>query len=118
MAEQTELRAQLESEQARLERDLEALAGEARSSEGRETSSYATHVADEGTETFDEEREQALARHIEGALAQVRRALHKLELGTYGQCDSCGRQIDAERLQALPQATTCLACRRQAEGTR
>jgi len=49
-----------------------------------------------------------------GQLAQVAgdidRALEKLEEGTYGTCDDCGRSIAPERLEALPWATRCVSC--------
>lgn len=37
-------------------------------------------------------------------------ALTKIETGSYGRCDGCGKDIPVARLQAVPTATTCLAC--------
>jgi len=42
-------------------------------------------------------------------------ALERLEAGTYGICESCGRPIDIERLEALPQARLCIDCARERE---
>jgi len=40
----------------------------------------------------------------------VERALQKMENGTYGKCEVCGADISVERLQAFPEATTCIKC--------
>lgn len=37
-------------------------------------------------------------------------ALTRIETGSYGRCQGCGNDIPVARLQALPTATTCLAC--------
>jgi len=43
-------------------------------------------------------------------LAQVNRALAKIEQGTYGLCSQCGQPIDERRLQALPYSDRCISC--------
>ena len=50
--------------------------------------------------------------HLE--LSQVLDALARLEAGTYGLCQTCGRQIPYERLSVMPEARECQACSRQA----
>ena len=40
----------------------------------------------------------------------IDRALVKIETGSYGRCERCGMDIPVARLQAVPAATTCLAC--------
>ena len=52
-----------------------------------------------------------LEKRIKDSLAVVDHALRKFEEGTYGLCDVCGKQIDPDRLEALPQATLCLNCK-------
>lgn len=50
---------------------------------------------------------------LDGARREVEaldRAAERLAAGTYGRCARCGRDIAAERLEALPAATTCIAC--------
>jgi DnaK suppressor protein len=47
---------------------------------------------------------------LQATLADVNRALAKLEAGTYGSCDSCGGDILPERLEILPWAVVCVAC--------
>ncbi|MGH9291213.1 MAG: TraR/DksA family transcriptional regulator [Acidimicrobiales bacterium] len=43
--------------------------------------------------------------------AEIDRALSKLAEGTYGSCDACGADIDPDRLEALPWAVLCVACK-------
>lgn len=45
--------------------------------------------------------------------AAIRAALERIDAGSYGQCARCGRVIGDARLQALPSATTCVACARE-----
>ena len=52
----------------------------------------------------------AFAQHD---LEDTRTALRRLAAGTYGTCETCGREIDAERLLAMPTATQCINCRRK-----
>lgn len=47
-------------------------------------------------------------------LQQVQRALARLGAGHYGECEVCGFGIEGARLEALPHATTCSSCARQA----
>ena len=63
----------------------------------------------EGTSQAIERIEQVdVARRLEEKLADVERALQKLEEGTYGTCDVCGDPISPERLEAIPWATRCV----------
>ncbi len=47
---------------------------------------------------------------------QLRAALARIEAGTYGACDRCSGPIAPERLEALPEITTCIACARSIDG--
>ncbi|RJG20487.1 TraR/DksA family transcriptional regulator [Massilia cavernae] len=48
-------------------------------------------------------------------MGSVRRALAKLEDGSYGECEECGNPIGFSRLQARPEARLCIACQTRAE---
>jgi DnaK suppressor protein len=48
------------------------------------------------------------ARTLDAKLRDVERALEKLDAGTYGTCDVCGRPIAPERLEAIPWAVLCV----------
>lgn len=41
---------------------------------------------------------------------QVKKALAAIKIGRYGVCEICGNPIDRARLQAYPEATTCIEC--------
>jgi DnaK suppressor protein len=48
-------------------------------------------------------------------IAKVQEALGRIEDGTFGTCESCGRSISAARLRARPVTTLCIDCKREAE---
>jgi DnaK suppressor protein len=48
------------------------------------------------------------ARNLDAKLADVERALEKLDLGTYGTCETCGGPIGDERLETIPWAVRCV----------
>lgn len=56
------------------------------------------------------ERKHAQIRIYKEKLAQVESALGKIQNGTYGQCEKCGRLIPPERLEVLPYTSFCLPC--------
>lgn len=51
-----------------------------------------------------------LTRDLEHSLADVETALRKIEDGSYGHCDRCGRRIEDARLAAMPAAARCVTC--------
>jgi RNA polymerase-binding protein DksA len=73
-----------------------------------ELSTNAQHQADTGTETFNRERDLSILEHIDAELADVEHALQRLDDGTYGTCEACGRPIGEERLEAQPAARFCV----------
>ena len=90
-----------------------------RSAEGSRDSELAhldNHPGDIGTQLHDEELDQTteiLFEEEERRIDEARRALAK---GTYGICIACGRQIEAQRLAAVPEAVRCIDCQRHFEG--
>lgn len=71
---------------------------------------YSNHMADDGTEAFEQAVGVSISRTVEDTIEEVERALAKLGDGTYGLCESCGARIDRARLQALAYARYCLDC--------
>jgi DnaK suppressor protein len=67
------------------------------------------------SETYEREKDLAIGESLQGLLAQVRTALERVERGTHGLCDACGRPITRARLQALPSATLCVECQGRLE---
>lgn len=80
-----------------------------------ELSAYDQHQADLGTETFEREKDLSILEQVEAELADVEHALRRLDEGTYGTCEVCGRAIPDERLEAVPAARLCLEHRAEAE---
>jgi DnaK suppressor protein len=71
--------------------------------------------ADAGAKTYEREHELALTYNARELLAQNERALHRIDAGTYGVCESCGNAIGKARLQAFPRATLCVTCKQREE---
>jgi len=113
-----ELGRRLTLERERLCKGLEQLRSNAPAmGEFREGSPYGKK--EEGaSETFEFERRLALENRLAGQLDEVDHALQKLQEGTYGLCDLCGKQISIERLEVLPQACLCMNCKSQAKNAR
>ena len=80
-----------------------------------ELSNLDQHQADIGTETFDRERDLSLLEQVEAELADIEHALERLEEGTYGTCEACGKPIGDERLEAVPAARFCVEDQDKAE---
>jgi RNA polymerase-binding protein DksA len=74
--------------------------------------------ADAGTATFDRERDLSIRNNIQDLIEQITRAIGRIDDGTYGICERCGRPIDAARLRALPHALLCMDCKRREERAR
>lgn len=104
------IRARLERMRAELLADRENLPV----SEDAEVADYGPgqHYADDGTNTFIRARNQALHGNADDLVDRIDAALARLDEGTYGVCERCGRPIAEERLEALPYATTCIECAR------
>jgi RNA polymerase-binding protein DksA len=73
------------------------------------------HPADVASNTYDRELDSTLEESEEAHLGRVDAALKRIEAGTYGICDNCGRPINVERLEAMPWVTLCIDCKRLAE---
>jgi len=63
------------------------------------------------TEYSDKEKQFTSLQRTREQLAEVEHALGKLEKGTYGLCDFCGKPIPSDRLEVVPQANLCLECK-------
>jgi DnaK suppressor protein len=88
--------AELEDRLSRIERDL-AEPPEADSSE-------------RAVQMEDDEALEGQAAVISNDIASVRRALERIDEGTYGECTKCGEPIAEGRLKARPEAAMCIAC--------
>ena len=93
----------------------EGLTSESEDESLGELSSSDQHQADVGTETFEREKDYSILERVEAELADVEHALHRLDDGTYGTCEACGKPIAEERLEAVPAARMCLQDQAEAE---
>jgi RNA polymerase-binding protein DksA len=112
------LRSRLENERQRLENEIAELrdsAVKATTYLENETDAYDDHLADDASEVFEREKDLALLHNLEHELDGVKHALERIERGTYGTCEECGRLIAEKRLLARPMATTCIECQSRLE---
>jgi RNA polymerase-binding transcription factor DksA len=104
---------------ARLRGDVSAMADGAlrktRSEGSGDLSSMPIHMADVGSDNFEQEFTLALMETEEDTLGQVEGALERIEDGAYGMCVECGAKIPKARLNAIPYASHCIRCAAQAE---
>jgi RNA polymerase-binding protein DksA len=73
------------------------------------------HLGDVATATFDREMASTLEDNSTHVLSEIDAALARIDAGTFGTCQACGRPIGAERLEALPWATLCIEDKRKQE---
>jgi RNA polymerase-binding protein DksA len=110
-----EARTELSSESERLRVEIHA-AEEALNGLMRDSADGAgDDQADTGTKNITREHEMALAENAREMLYQTERALDRLEAGTYGVCENCGKPIGKARMQAFPRATLCVECKQRQE---
>ena len=79
------------------------------------SSSWDEHLADSATETHDRELDYGLEENADLVLGEIDAALKRIDGGTYGICEVCGRPIAPERLEARPWATLCIDDQRRRE---
>jgi DnaK suppressor protein len=101
----------LETEHKRLADELQQTQDNASSAEERREGSPFGKREEEATETLELEKRLNMENRLRQDLATVAHALDKIQKGTYGNCDNCGKPIDPARLEALPQASLCMDCK-------
>lgn len=103
-------RARLTAERADAEAGLRALANDF---DGIVTSPAASddeHDPEGATNAFERQHIAALIERAHRHLAAIDAALRRLDDGSYGTCERCGRPIALARLDARPTALTCISC--------
>ena len=73
-----------------------------------QVSNAPVHLADAAPENIETDI-QVIETERE-LLEEVQSALHRLDDGTFGQCEQCGGSIGEERLDAIPYASRCIQC--------
>jgi DnaK suppressor protein len=104
---------------ARLRGDLDQMTDEALRGNGRDStgnlSNLPLHMADVGTENYDQEFTLGLIENEQETLEQIQEALLRIDRGSFGKCQDCGTMIAKPRLQALPYTPFCIDCARRLE---
>jgi DnaK suppressor protein len=113
-------KAELQRYQELLLEKRESLAGDLRSMESQAfrqsgTESAPNHMADYGSDTFEQDFTLGLIESDEKVIAQINEALSRIEKGVYGICEGCSIDIPKARLDVLPWAALCVTCQSQLE---
>ncbi len=116
----THLEERLIEERDRVMKELghygESFSATLQASDG-DLSSYSFHMADQGTDAMEREKQFLMASKEGRYLWHVNQALRRLyaDPNTFGKCQTCRRNINLERLDALPHARLCITCKEQEE---
>jgi DnaK suppressor protein len=98
---------------ARLQGDVDQLADAAlkkKNDANADLSRMPIHMADIGSDNFEQEFTLSLMENEGGALTQIEAALERIEDNTYGECEECGAKIPKARLNAIPYVALCVKC--------
>jgi RNA polymerase-binding transcription factor DksA len=102
----------LNGDQAQLKDEaLRSTGGEA----GGGLSDVPLHLADLGSQGFDEDVTLDLLESEEQLIDEVNDALTRLDEGAFGRCEACCRPIPKTRLWAVPYTRYCVACARKVQ---
>ncbi|MBI4565123.1 MAG: TraR/DksA C4-type zinc finger protein [Planctomycetes bacterium] len=98
--------------------DVDRLESEAlKKADAGDLSSLPMHMADQGTDNFEQDITLGLMESEGEELQQIHDALERIRDGTFGVCENCHKAIPKPRLKAIPYARLCLACKRREEGS-
>lgn len=106
-----ELRARLESERADLAAQLTTIEDQAFAATQSDMSGDVgvdDESADAGTATFEREKELSIEQNVRDLIQKIDRALKRMDDGTYGICEVCGKPIEKARIKALPYVDLCI----------
>ena len=99
---------------ARLRGDVNGMAEAAlrktRTEASGDLSSMPIHMADVGSDNYEQEFTLSLMEYDEDTLDKIEGALERIEDGTYGSCIECGGRIPKTRLNAIPYTPHCIKC--------
>ena len=106
-----EFRSTLTKEREDLSAQVKEIEDEAFSSTQAEMSGetgFDEEFADAGSFTLERESALSIENNVKDLVAKIDRALERLEAGTFGQCERCGKPIEKARIKALPYANLCI----------
>ena len=99
-------RDEVQTELDRLAVELESFGAEQENERG----ALSNHLAEDGSNVQEQERILALSGDLNDIMTQIETALQRLDDGTFGTCQRCGKPINAERLEAFPYVAYCIEC--------
>lgn len=109
----SELRQALEQRQTEIQAEVDRMGDEIRwigEDQGDEKGSLGNHFAEDGTNVTEAERLSTIGDDLRDVLAQIEAAIGRLDDGTYGACQRCGKPINPERLEAFPYVAFDIDC--------
>lgn len=112
------LRASLQSRRAEIEREVGFMSDEIRSigeEQGDESGSLGNHMAEDGSNVMEADRLSTISEDLRSLMNDIDAALHRMDVGTYGICERCGKPINQERLEAFPYVARCIECQTRIE---
>ena len=99
-------RAEIQAEIDRMSAEIRWLGGD----QEDESSGLSNHMADEGSDVMEQERLSTISADLQDVVRQIDGALQRMDNGTYGICQRCGKPINPERLEAFPYVAFCIDC--------
>jgi RNA polymerase-binding transcription factor DksA len=114
--ERERIEARLDARLRELRHTREAMRRSGEGGRENELSALDNHPGDLGTELHDEELDETTELFLEEEERRIGEARRALADGSYGSCRECGRPIQPERLEAVPEAVRCIDCQRHLEG--
>lgn len=112
------LRASLESRRSEIAREVGFMSDEIRSigeDQGIENGSLGNHMAEDGSNVMEAERLSTISEDLRSLLNQIDAAFRRMDDGSYGICERCGKPINEERLEAFPYVAHCIECQTRIE---
>ncbi|HEX3727675.1 MAG TPA: TraR/DksA family transcriptional regulator [Pirellulales bacterium] len=110
---------QLLALRARLRGDVTAMADAAlkktRSEANGDLSSMPIHMADIGSDNYEQEFTLSLMQTDEVTLESIEAAIEKIEDNVFGLCEECTNPISKARLNAIPYTPLCIKCAQKLE---
>lgn len=106
-----DLRVRLEEERTQLETQLTTIVEESFAASQSDMSGDVgldEESADAGTATFEREKDLSIENNVRDLLQKIERALRRMDEGSYGVCDICGKPIEKARVKALPYVDLCI----------
>jgi RNA polymerase-binding transcription factor DksA len=88
----------------------DAALSRSRSEAAGDLSAMPLHMADIGSDNFEQEQTLSFIQYDHATLELIEEALARIKAGTYGTCESCGKPIPKVRLNVLPHAADCVQC--------